>query len=42
MPDYIRSLYTSGTPRLLAAVSPRLLSHRDEIYRRHLALPMDF
>ncbi len=42
MPDFLRAGYSSGSEALLAAVTPRLLAHRDRMFREHLTLPMDF
>lgn len=42
MPDYLRPLYTVSDPVVRAAVDPRLLEHRDFVYRELLELPMDF
>jgi glutathione S-transferase len=42
MPDYMRVMYTTTDPTLLAALDPSLLAHRDRVYREHLVLPLDF
>ena len=42
MPDFMRENYSHLTPELAAALDPILLSHRDFIYRKHIALPLDF
>jgi glutathione S-transferase len=42
MPSFMRDNYTHLTPELAAALDPILLSHRDFIYRKHIALPLDF
>ena len=42
MPEPLRKLYTVADPAIRAALSPRLLAHRDAIYERHLSLPLDF
>lgn len=42
MPDFMRHNYTHLTPELAAALDPILLQHRDLVYDRHVALPMDF
>ncbi|HZR81042.1 MAG TPA: glutathione S-transferase C-terminal domain-containing protein [Candidatus Binatia bacterium] len=42
MPDFLRWMYTSTDPAVAAALDPRLLAHRDRIYRDHLQLPLDF
>ena len=42
MPDYIRPVYQSRDPALLACITPRLEAHRDRMYERHIALPLDF
>lgn len=42
MPDYLRAFYESGDESLQACLTPRLLAHRDLMYERHLALPLDF
>lgn len=42
MPAYLRAAYTLREPAILAAVTPRLLAHRERIYRQHLSLPLDF
>ena len=42
MPDFMRENYTHLTPELAAALDPILLKHRDLVYERHIALPLDF
>lgn len=42
MPDFMRENYTHLTPELAEALDPILLDHRDRVYQRHIALPMDF
>lgn len=42
MPDFMRENYTHLTPELAEALDPILIEHRDRIYERHIALPMDF
>jgi glutathione S-transferase len=42
MPDFMRENYTHLTPELAEALDPILLEHRDRVYQRHVALPMDF
>ena len=42
MPRWLRATYTANDPRVVAAVTPALLAHRDFIYREYLQLPMDF
>lgn len=42
MPDFMRDNYSHLTPELAEALDPVLLEHRDRIYQRHIALPMDF
>jgi glutathione S-transferase len=42
MPETFRAVYTATNPRILAAVSPILLAHRDFIYQKHLELPLSF
>ena len=42
MPDFMRDNYTHLTPELAAALDPILLKHRDLVYERHVALPLDF
>lgn len=38
----LRRMYTATEPRLLAALDPLLLEHRDFVYARHLELPLRF
>jgi glutathione S-transferase len=38
----LRRMYTATDPRLLAALDPLLLEHRDFVYARHLELPLRF
>lgn len=42
MPRWLRTTYTANDPRVVAAVRPALLAHRDFIYREYLQLPLDF
>ncbi len=42
MPDWLRDLYTATDPVLQACFTPRLEAHRDMMYQRHIALPLDF
>lgn len=42
MPDFMRHNYSGLTPELADALDPILLEHRDRVYERHIALPMDF
>lgn len=42
MPDYMRTSYESGDAATLACLTPRLEAHRDRMYARHIALPLDF
>ncbi len=42
MPRWLRTTYTANDPRVVAAVRPALLDHRDLIYREYLQLPLDF
>jgi glutathione S-transferase len=42
MPDFMRENYSHLTPELASALDPVLIRHRDRIFERHIALPMDF
>jgi glutathione S-transferase len=42
MPDYMRATYESADAATLACLTPRLEAHRDRMYARHIALPLDF
>ncbi len=42
MPDYMRATYESTDAPTLACLTPRLEAHRDRMYERHIALPLDF
>jgi glutathione S-transferase len=42
MPAQTRAMYESKHPAVEAALDPALLAHRDFVYERHLALPLDF
>ncbi|MBW2274213.1 MAG: hypothetical protein JRG96_13150 [Deltaproteobacteria bacterium] len=40
MQDFMRQQYSAADPRVLAALVPELLEHRDFVYREHLELPV--
>ncbi len=42
MPDYMRASYESADAETRACLTPRLEAHRDLMYQRHIALPLDF
>ena len=42
MPDYMRATYSSADADTRACLTPRLEAHRDLMYQRHIALPLDF
>jgi glutathione S-transferase len=42
MPKMLRLLFERRDPVVVAAIDPILLRHRDLVYARHLALPLDF
>jgi len=42
MASFFRPLYTNRDPVIRAALSPRLIAHRDFVYRTHLELPVVF
>lgn len=42
MPDYLRATYEAADDDIRACLTPRLESHRDMMYQRHIALPLDF
>jgi len=42
MPDYMRQTYEAADERTRACLTPALEAHRDMMYRRHIALPLDF
>lgn len=42
MPEYLRATYESGDPATKACFSRALEAHRDMMYERHIALPLDF
>jgi glutathione S-transferase len=42
MPSFMRANYAHLTPELGAALDPSLIRHRDLIFRKHIALPLDF
>ncbi len=42
MPDYMRATYESGDAATISCLTPRLEAHRDRMYERHIALPLDF
>ncbi|HEY2388608.1 MAG TPA: hypothetical protein VGK30_16755 [Candidatus Binatia bacterium] len=41
MPDAFRPMFTCSHPEVVAALTPRLLAHRDFVYEHHLRLPME-
>ncbi len=41
MPDFFRAMLTAKDPQVRAAITPRLLAHRDLVWERHLRLPME-
>jgi glutathione S-transferase len=41
IPPAFRERYTCKEPRMMAAVTPQLLAHRDFIYHEYLELPLD-
>ncbi len=42
MPDYMRATYERVDAATAACLTPRLEAHRDMMYQRHIALPLDF
>lgn len=42
MPDYLRDTYANTDANIDAALSERLLAHRDMMYERFITLPLDF
>jgi len=42
MPSYMRASYESAGAETMSAFSGRLERHRDTMYERHIALPLDF
>ncbi|MDO8861888.1 hypothetical protein Q6D67_09260 [Haliea sp. E1-2-M8] len=42
MPEYLRGFYQSGAEETARWLTPRLLAHRDRMYRQHMTLPLDF
>tara|TARA_R110000823_G_scaffold305166_4_gene427167 strand:- start:11655 stop:12419 length:765 start_codon:yes stop_codon:yes gene_type:complete len=42
MPDFMRASYEGADAATRACVTPRLEAHRDMMYQRHIALPLDF
>ncbi|MFN7177345.1 MAG: glutathione S-transferase family protein [Thermaurantiacus sp.] len=42
MPEPMWNLYGNLPGRVLAAVTPRLLAHRDFLFAQHIGLPLDF
>ncbi len=42
MPHWLRVTYTANDPRVVAAIKPIVLEHRDFIYHEYLQLPLDF
>jgi glutathione S-transferase len=42
MPAQTRAMYEARHPAIEAALDPALLAHRDFVYEKHLALPLDF
>ena len=42
MPDYLRATYESCDDATLACLTPRLEAHRDMMYKRYIALPLDY
>jgi len=42
MPDYMRTSYETADALTRACLTPRLEAHRDRMYQRHIALPLDF
>ncbi len=42
MPDWMRTTYESADTATMTCITPALEAHRDMMYRRHIALPLDF
>lgn len=42
MPDFLRATYQAADEDTRACLTPRLEAHRDMMYKRHIALPLDF
>ena len=42
MPDWIRPIYTATDPEQQSCLLPALEAHRDMMYERHIATPLDF
>jgi glutathione S-transferase len=42
MPEFMRASYESVDPELKPHLDPLLFEYRDEMYRRHIKLPLDF
>ena len=42
MPEYLRRLYGQVEPELEPCLEPILFEHRDRIYERHIATPLEF
>ncbi len=42
MPDFMRATYEGADQETRECVTPRLEAHRDMMYERHIALPLDF
>mgnify|MGYP005839990263 CR=1 FL=1 len=42
MPDLLWQLYCPGSAEVAAALTPRLLAHRERVWRDHIGLPLDF
>ena len=42
MPEWFRPIYTSSNPDILGCLSAPLEAHRDLMYERHIATPLDF
>lgn len=42
MPDFLRQVYSKQEPVLEAYLEPQLFEHRDMMYQRHIATPLEF
>lgn len=42
MPDILRKLYSQKIPALEGALNPELFQHRDMMYQKHIATPLQF